>query len=181
MNNYVCLNIQSFINNRGATSSNNYQQGELSLGKSSLPEEEFPKDLRFTFNNVPFQFYRSEQGDNIEMEGQTLEFSPLSASKVHFLGVSSNGDMFDNIYFLNNTEVIHTGKLYLSDFVSELPAFQDQCALCFSYLNTRGGKRDHIKPKLWYSYIELPQLKTINKIRLEDNPFIHIFAITFES
>lgn len=177
---YHIFDISPYINNRGFTTHETYKDGFLSLGQSSLPAEQVTFDSIFYINNVPFVFKKNHIGDNIEMEGQLLKFSVLKVKNIHILGVSSNGDLYDSINLLYDEQLVERVKVYLSDFLSPQPYFEDQLALSFTHLNTRVGIKEHYKPNMWYYNVKLPAIPKINGIKLEDNPSMHIFAITFE-
>lgn len=178
MKQYHCLDIHNYVNNKGITSSRDYSKGSLSLGGSSLPIEEFPNENCYCFYGVPFKFCIEDHADNIELEGQTINIPTVVTNEISFLGVSCNSDLMDTVHFLFDETIVQSDKLYFSDLLSEKPAFKDESALKFSYLNTRVGKQNHFKPNIWYSSIKFLDYCKINKIMFEDNPFMHIFAIT---
>ncbi|MFB7120719.1 hypothetical protein ACWOMK_28970 [Bacillus thuringiensis] len=179
MDNFHCLDIKNFLNNKGSTQNSDFKKGALSMNGSSLPRELLPNNDYFYFNGIPFVFYFENNGDNIEMEGQTLEFADYFVNEAHFIGVSCNGDLMDDIHFLLDDKIVQTSKIYFSDLISEAPAFNDQCALKFPFLNTITGPKKHLKPKLWYCSIKFPKTFKVNGIKFEDNPFMHLFSVTF--
>ncbi|MGN7471965.1 hypothetical protein [Brevibacillus sp. SAFN-007a] len=181
MSKFWMLNIGPYLNNRGFTTEQNVQDGNLSLGGSSLPVEGVPLDREFVYKNIPFHFTYKLEGDNIELEGQTIGFPSQFISKIHVIGVSSNGSLSDYLYLLQNDVVVKKAKVCLSDFVETVPALGDELAINFEYLHTQVGRNDFYRPNLWYYCVDLEKTYFINGIRLEDNPFMHIFAVTFES
>jgi hypothetical protein len=182
MGTYVMLDLKAFLNNRGCTLLSENHLGSLSLGGSSLPTEEFPFGKTLTVDTVPFAFAQTETGnDNMECTEQTIPLSPCVVKQLHVLGTSSNTDLFDSVSFLYKGTIVHQGRLYLSSFTSSEPAFTDRSVLTFSALHTRAGRYDHIKPHLWYCSLPLAQPQIVDSLQFEDNPSMHIFALTIES
>ncbi|MBG9941026.1 hypothetical protein ABE237_21470 [Brevibacillus formosus] len=181
MSNYYYVDLTSYLNNRGFTTDRDYYRGFLSLGESSLPEEQVNFDKVYFCNDVPFRLCKNENFDNMATEGQRIDFPVLKVKKIHFLGVSNNGDLFDFLYFMFNSTCAYRTKLCFSDFISSEPAFGDQIAINFTYMNTRSGRLDHYKPNIWYYPITLEKNAEINGIEFEDNPSMHVFAITIET
>ncbi|ATF15815.1 hypothetical protein A616_28850 [Brevibacillus brevis X23] len=177
---YKSLDLCSYFNNRGLTSDADYKLGFLSLGNTSLPVEQVSFANDFIYDGIPFRFNKNETGDNIELAGQLVNFPSMYIKKLHFLGVSNNGDFFDDLHFMNDKQCVGTKRLYLSNFLNTHPSFDDKSAITFTYANTRGGKRDHYKPNIWYYSIDLEEPLFFNGIKFEDNPSMHIFAITVE-
>ncbi|MGA5691404.1 hypothetical protein [Cytobacillus pseudoceanisediminis] len=179
MHQFHCLNLTSFVNNRGITKDNEYELGSLSIGNSSFPESGVDWEKTFWFNQIPFKFSKTDYYDNLELIGQTIPFEEMKVRTIHFLGVSSNGDFSEEISFYHKSKLVFKDRLYLSDFLSKKPMFSDQCAIKFEYLHSPSGRYKHVEPRLWYNTIHFDDFYHIDSITLEDNPFIHIFAITF--
>ncbi|MFJ7734147.1 hypothetical protein ACIQXF_20055 [Lysinibacillus sp. NPDC097231] len=182
MDKYVCLSLNQYFNNIGTTNSSNFLRGELSLGESSLPQENIPFGTPFIFEGTPFLLSKNtDLSDNIQMENQQIRLKDIPRiKKLHFLGVSNNGDLYEEIHFLKNNKNVYSDFLKLSDFTSSDSFFDDKRALQFEYMYTRKGINTSYKPSMWYNYIKFPHPIPIDEIVFEDNPFIHIFAITLE-
>lgn len=179
---YVMLDLKAFLNSRGCTPLRENHLGCLSLGGSSFPAEEFPFGKTLTVDTVPFVFGQTEtDDDNMECTEQTVPFSPCVVKQLHVLGTSSNADLFDTVSFLYQGAIIHQGRLCLSSFMSSEPAFTDRPVLAFSALHTHAGRYDHIKPRLWYCSLPLAQPQLVDSLQFEDNPSMHVFALTIES
>ncbi|SFS44344.1 hypothetical protein [Marininema halotolerans] len=176
------LDITPYVNNRGVTQADvDHQIGFITTGGCSLPFEEIPIEAGLIIEGVPFQFSYTDEGDNIELEGQILRFSPVTARKIHILGVSTNGNFFDRIQFLSEERLIHTDRLALTNFIEREPFFpKNRVALQFTYMNTRVGPRNSLHPILWHTALDFEKERSFDTIILEDNPSMHIFAITFE-
>jgi hypothetical protein len=177
---FEVINLNPYFTNHGFTFENNQEIGNLSLGGSSLPGTNISFDIPFQVDDIPFQLGKNCDGDNVEMSGQVIAFKEMKIHRIHVLGVSNNGDFYDWIYLSNNGKQLLKEKLYLSDFVSIKPSFNDKLAISFPYLHSQGGIREQYKPNLWLYSINVSEDFGINQITLEDNPFIHIFAITIE-
>ncbi|WP_157670263.1 hypothetical protein [Bacillus cereus] len=174
------MNMEPFVNNRGMTYEEECEKGNLTLGNSSLPAEVLMKKKSIKFSGVPFHFTYIEAGDNIELEGQIIDLMNIKAYKFHFIGISSNGNLYDNVYFLKDGILVHKDRLFLSDTIATEPAFLDQCVLSLDYAHSVVGKNSNLKPNLWYYCIDFGEEVEFNQIQFEDNPFMHIFAMTIE-
>lgn len=177
---YLCLNLEKYLNNKGTTSEDDMKNGNLSIGNSSLPEKNVLLNTEFSYKNIPFFISKKDYFDNIELEGQKLTFKPLPITAIHILGVSSNGDYFEPIHFVRNNEVVNSEIFFLTDFLSSEPAFRDEPAIQCKYLHTQSGINNYYKPTIWYDCIRFDQSIEVDGLQLEDNPFIHIFAISLE-
>jgi hypothetical protein len=56
--------------------------------------------------------------------------------------------------------------------------FNDKRAMQLRYLNSYSGRYDGIQPTIWYNRFDLGEASEMNQLEFEDNPSIHIFAIT---
>ncbi|MBJ8030425.1 hypothetical protein [Bacillus cereus group sp. N21] len=177
---FIELDIGPFVNNRGMTYEGECNKGNLTLGQSSLPAEVLMSREFFESNGVPFHFTYYEAGDNLEMMGQTIDIENITARRAHFFGASSNGSFYEDVYFLKDRIEVFKCCVHLSDIISVNPDFSDQCALTLDYVHSINGKNYNFSPRLWHYCIDFVNDVDFNQIRFEDNPFIHIFAITFE-
>ncbi|SDW03574.1 hypothetical protein SAMN05444487_101145 [Marininema mesophilum] len=177
------LDITPYINNRGITQANiDHHLGFISVGGCSFPLEEVPIETGLICEEIPFLFSRTDEGDNIELEGQTLSFAQVLAGQVHILGVSTNGNFFDRVQFFREGKLVRVSRLALTNFIEREPFFpQNRVALQFTHVNTRVGPKDTFKPILWHTSLDLEGEFSIDTICFEDNPSMHIFAITIES
>lgn len=179
-NSYFCLDLSSYFNNKGITSESNMKEGMLSLGYSSFPEKGFPNKEVFYYKNVPFKLAKDSFYDNVELSEQIIEFPQKQVESVYVLGVANNGDFFEKITFLCNGERVEDGDLHFTDFMSTYPVFNNELVYRADYLHTVTGKYTYVKPILWYDAIHLQDKKNIDAIQVEDNPSMHIFAITLK-
>ncbi|MCK6259493.1 hypothetical protein LCY76_23255 [Fictibacillus sp. KIGAM418] len=178
---YKPLNITTYLNNLGSTYKEEYINGKLTVSGSSFPAEYIPYDKEFFYNNVPFQFFLTPNGDNIELEGQALQFPAIEVKTIHFIGVSNNGDFSEKISFMDKDQLKFTSTLSFTDWIEPLPRFKEnEPVIHFPWIHTEVGVNKNIASSLWYQRIDLNKKTKVNKIVLEDNPSMHIFSITFE-
>ncbi|SDN48933.1 hypothetical protein SAMN04488137_4664 [Fictibacillus solisalsi] len=178
---YKPLNITTYLNNRGSTYKQEYIHGKFTVSGSSFPAEYIPYDKVFVYKNVPFQFLLTSNGDNIELEGQSLHFPAIDVKTIHFIGASNNGDFSEKINFCYDNQQKYASTLSFTDWIAPLPRFnENEPAIRFPGIHTEVGINKHMNSNLWYQRIDFNKKTRVNKIELEDNPSMHIFSITFE-
>ncbi|MFJ1121942.1 MULTISPECIES: hypothetical protein [Bacillus cereus group] len=178
--NYIKLDFRQQFNNQGFTKTGLEAEGALSFGGSSLPAEYCPKGL-FEMEGVPYELFVDEpNGDNIELEGQTIFFGKNMYKKIHILGASNNGDFYESIQLVNDDQFIASYRVHLTDFVSREPKFGNRLAVEFPYINNKIGELKQFIPKIWCDSITFDQPLEFNCIKFGDNPSMHIFSITLE-
>ncbi|MCP1311557.1 hypothetical protein [Paenibacillus tyrfis] len=180
MTNYHMLDITSYLNNVGCTNDNNISHGELSLGKLSLPEKFLPFGSIFYYEKIPFKFIKYNQYDNIELSGQIINFKAKQITKVHLLGTASEADMYGDVHFCNNNQIVHSDKMFFSHFTKSKSSFRDQLALQFPYIHLPTGILNQVSPSIWYDVISFPKSTAVSSIHFEDNPCLHLFCLTIE-
>ncbi|MEC1178641.1 hypothetical protein P9B03_09125 [Metasolibacillus meyeri] len=174
------LQILDFLNNKGITKIEECDKGFISNGRSSLPFELLPKNT-IKHKNIPFYIqFNKDNFDNIELNGQSIKFPNVSAKKIHFLGVSSNGSFREKIKFKLKGEIQSEGYLSFSDFLNEEPAFNDEKVLVFNYIHTLSGVYKSIKANIWYNSTNFEEVMQFDEIVFPDNLSMHIFSITTE-
>ncbi|SDZ37968.1 hypothetical protein [Bacillus sp. 166amftsu] len=175
---FIPIHLDSYCNNIGVTSNDTIYEGNLTLNGSSLPlEGPFCKQV-FYFEHIPFYMKKLSKFDNIAMEGQEIKVNAYNAKNIHIIGNSVSGSYFDDISFKSEGEIIERKRLSLTDFISEEPVFNNQLFYRFTKINSRQPL--HLKGSLWKQSINFEPSINVESIILEDNPFIHIFAITIE-
>jgi len=178
---YTPLNIEKFFNNRGFTSKNDIAKGNLTLGNSSFPLDKFPLENPIIYKGIPFCFYHNLYGDNIELSGQKITFPSLNSNKLHIIGNSSNGNLSDYIYILNQNNIMSKVKIKLTCLTETTPFFNNECFWKFDYLHNPLEGSNINSGVLWYVSIDIKDVINFDSFEFPDNPFIHIFAITVES
>ncbi|WP_339148462.1 hypothetical protein [Sutcliffiella sp. BMC8] len=177
---YKVLNIEPYINNRGFTSISTVKEGNLTLGNSSFPLEKFLHNNTYFHKDVPFHFYSNSKGDNIELMGQRIELpSIIRADSLHIIGNSSNGSFSDNILFILNNNIILKKKINLTCLLETNSLFQNYIFKKFDYLHNMNGICYDESGTLWYEIVEFDRTLQFNEILLPDNPFMHIFSMTY--
>ncbi|GMX63799.1 hypothetical protein Elgi_03530 [Paenibacillus elgii] len=180
---FHAMDLRPYFNNRGFTYESRCEEGRLTMGSSSFPAESIRFGRMYRFDGIPFRYQTSEDGDNIETSGQTvaLPWMPGTLDCVHALGVSANGDSFDRVSFVAGDRLLHTARLALTDFVSDRPAFGDRLAMTLPYMHMVSGRYAHVRPNLWLCSIPYPgEVGAARALVFEDNPSMHIFAMTLE-
>lgn len=180
MKTYQTLSLHDYVNNRGITYQNEYDKGQLTIGGASLPAELIMSVQDPIIEGIPFQFIYQDQGDNIELEGQSLRFPPLEAEALHVVGCSSNGNLYEEISLLREGHVVCETRLSLTDVIEREPAFHDRAAYAFDYIHTVSGINHHLTSNLWLDSLTFSQKVVFDEIRFQDNPFMHIFAMTIQ-
>ncbi|OTQ85763.1 hypothetical protein BG30_09605 [Bacillus subtilis subsp. subtilis] len=178
---YKCLDISKSFNNIGSTTISTYKNGDFSLGSSSFPREKIKFNEPIYFYSIPFKFFLNEMKDNIQMTGQKIPMNPIrNAKAIYFLGAANNGHMSGNVTLSYKEVITKKFTLYFTDFTSNVAVFNDLPALKFDYLHTRSGIYEAIKPTIWFNCVIFNDEINFDEIEFEDNPFIHIFAITIK-
>lgn len=174
---YTTLDLTAHFNNIGVTTHDNKQNGMLSLAGSSLPfEGPFKKNVYYT-NGIPFNLKKEGEFDNISLQSQRIELNSKFLKAIHFVGNSESGSYFDQIFLISEGDIIHKGLISLTDFLSEDSSFNNSLVYRFQTVHNRPS---HHKGSLWLHSLYLPKTMQVDTLIFEDNPFIHIFAITIE-
>ncbi|MEH6989564.1 hypothetical protein [Cytobacillus firmus] len=174
---YTTLDLTEHFNNIGVTTNENKQNGMLSLAGSSLPFEGPFKENEYYSNEIPFKLKKESEFDNISLQSQKIKINSKHLKAIHFVGNSESGSYFDRIFLISNGDVIYKGSISLTDFLSEGPSFNNLLVYRFHKVNNRPP---HYNGSLWLHSIYLPNTMQVDTLEFEDNPFIHIFAITIE-
>lgn len=180
MKTYQPLTLNDYVNNRGITYQNEYENGQLTIGGASLPAELIMNVKNAAVEGIPFQFIYQGQGDNIELEGQSIHLPTLEAEALHVVGCSSNGNLYEEITLLREGNVVCESRLSLTDVIEREPAFNDRVAYAFDYIHTVAGINHHLTSSLWLDSLTFSQKVVFDEIRFQDNPFMHIFAMTIQ-
>ncbi|MGE6631480.1 hypothetical protein [Bacillus sp. NPDC077027] len=177
---YQTINLEPYVNNRGMTYEKDYQKGKLTLGNASFPAELLLKEQEPVIHGIPFEFIYINKGDNIELEGQSIQLGQIKAEALHIVGCACNGNLYEDVTFLLNGHPVHQSRLSLTDVIEQEPAFSDRLALSFNYIHTVTGINRHLGSRLWHDTLSLPKGTLFDEIQFEDNPSMHIFAMTLE-
>ncbi|WEG19158.1 hypothetical protein PQ478_21625 (plasmid) [Alkalihalophilus pseudofirmus] len=174
--------INDFINNRGFTSISESKTGELTHTGMSLPGDDLIYNTELQVNGVPFFITKDENNlDNIELEGQLVPFKITTVKRIHFLSLSCYGSYFQNLNLFNDEVVVDIKPFYTTELINKQPAFEKvRTGLFFDYVHNKKGKVTNLTGTIWHSEIDLAYPKKINAVLFEDNPAIHVFAITLE-
>lgn len=170
------------MNNQGFSHLNDIDKGELTHVGTSIPAEKIRFNENTKVNSVPFKFMRNKDNkDNVELEGQLIQFPSSNVRKIHFLSLSCYGSYFQEVKLLNDNNPVSQSYLYTTELAMEAPEYEQiYKGISFDYLHNRKGEIPNLQGNIWHSYIDIGSTREINQIKFEDNPAIHIFAITLE-
>lgn len=174
---YSFVNINSYLNNKGITDEDQIKLGDLSIGKSSIPLKLIEKNNPFTVGNIPFSINTKEKFDNICAENQRIEIN-TNLKNIYILGVSCQGDYFEEMKIIKDENVIEKFNIGFTDFLSSKPYFNDVLAFRSEYSHTQTGIAKDLKISIWLNSISLDRETFVKNLILPDNIFLHIFGIT---
>lgn len=174
---YKTLDLTVHFNNIGIATNENKQKGMLSLAGSSLPFEGPFKKNEYYCNNIPFRLKKETEYDNISLQSHKVEINSKSLKAIHFVGNSESGSYFEPVFLMEKGDIVHKGLISLTDFLSEVSSFSNLLVYRFQSVNNRPS---HYKGSLGLHSLYLPNTMEVDILKFEDNPFIHIFAITIE-
>ncbi|PZD94479.1 hypothetical protein DNH61_18990 [Paenibacillus sambharensis] len=180
MRQFKCLDLTGCMNNRGITTIDKRDKGEINASGCSFPAEELPLGEVFVVDDVPFLMGRGGDFDNVVPEGQIIEFPESELAVIHVLGASNDGNMMEPLALLRHREWIHEEPLRLSYFIPQTPFATNRAAITMSCLHSNGGPLPQYKPILWYEAVAVELPCAVDGMKLADNLCMHIFAITIE-
>ncbi|MGH0435016.1 hypothetical protein ACQVOM_12240 [Bacillus basilensis] len=179
---YHCLDLSKYVNNKGITSFEDREQGELdSFIKLSIPDSFLQKHMNFSYkdDSVPFIFNIDGIYDNIEINNQSIHIEPKSYSDIFLIGTCNNGNFYHDL-LIKNDESSLIKRAYFSDLFDEEPSNKEICFKHINYMHSPQGINESFSPRLWFFHISLENSMLINQIKFDYNPFIHIFSITLK-
>lgn len=156
---------------------------------SSLPGPILPNGTLVLLNQVPFQFPVTDAGrdDVVCCEEQTIQLAPAEGYKeLSVLGLAVNGSFSEEMtiaYLDGSTEV---KRLFLLDWYdhdkfpgNEYP-YGEQLAILMPYHHRKEIVMEQATA-IWQYTVSLRGDQPVRSIRLPDNPFMYIFALTLHN
>jgi hypothetical protein len=133
--------------------------------------------MHFKFNGVNFLTADSysEYPDNTTALGQTIPYPSLTATRLAFLGSSTNGPQSGTATITYTDNTTQTFQLGFNDWAARTPG--NTVALTMQYLNGLQGKRV-VKNYMYYMQVSLIAGKTVASLTLPTNSDIHIFGFS---
>ncbi|HEY0076532.1 MAG TPA: basic secretory protein-like protein [Abditibacteriaceae bacterium] len=131
------------------------------------------------WNNVPFQFGVASENNLISCKGQTLPIAEGKYSSLWLLGAAVGGSQKGQEFLVTYTDgKTQTLAQHFSDWYLPRDFPGESRALKMDYRNMSNGARD---PRSFYAYsygFALDTNKTVQSLKLPDNPSIKILAVT---
>lgn len=133
------------------------------------------------FENIPFIFPCKEDGhnNNIECYNNVINFQSGYYKSIYFLGSCDNGSFKEKINLIYEY-VQDIFFLPMTDWVAENPLFGELKAVNCTHVHSSQKDLFKLKPKIWMQRVKINPDNKLVKIRLPDNPCLHIFSITLE-
>lgn len=136
--------------------------------------------MHFKFNGVNFLTADSysEYPDNTIPMGQTIVYSPFTATRLAFLGSATNGPKVGTATITYTDGTTQNFQLGFNDWTKPSPAlYNNSIALTMQYRATLRGKQN-IRSYLYYMQVMLHSGKTVASLTLPNNGNIHIFGFS---
>ncbi|CUB19111.1 hypothetical protein BN2127_JRS3_01775 [Bacillus safensis] len=171
------LNLKEYFNSTGITTLDEASKGSLDIfANLSFPKEYFQENMYF--NNIPFKIELDSILDNISIDDELkVSFERNNFTDVYILGACNNGNFSNNIHFYSEENLIFSKKIHITDLMEEIPYKRNEKFVTSDYVYTPNGKLD-TTISLWVERIQFSKEFLLDSLTLEENPFIHIFAIT---
>lgn len=181
----VPVPLREYLNWKGVSWPERGIVGQVDPHGSSLPGEALPSDAVITIQDVPYLIPKTDSSadDLISCEGQRIALpSPCSVQEIRVLGFSVFGDYTDQIGLLYaEDEVAETRAFGLTDWFQYLPGSaahfgEDEGIVLPYFLDDEGVARRPVA--LWIQRIPADPAMTLRELRLPENPFMYMMAIT---
>jgi hypothetical protein len=201
MGDYICIDLKSYFNHKAIEGGNNslYHKNpeHFGLGPQHLYFKEIPysdSENELQIESIPFQFsdQSTDMGfDNIRCEEQNIyiQIKESNIKKVHILGCSVFDHFKDEmIVTFSNGQSEQAGISFFGwsrvssieskhQFIFDREFLSDNRVAVLDCLNTNEQKVGYT-----YCYSTLKNMcSKPNSIKLPDNNFMHIFAMTLET
>ena len=180
------LNLESFFNNDGISTSKNRTDGDFTGAGNTYPAEDLPpSNSRFECENIPFIFPDKSDGrnNNIALDGQHVPVPEGNFEAIYLLGASDSASLEDTVSLVFADDSRETVFLGLSSW-----------RLCH---NLKYGERVAVKCRgyhfpsrhvhttqigvdygMWMQRLPVRRPGTLCTIEFPDNPNMHIFSLT---
>lgn len=153
---------------------------------SSLPGPILPNGAPVELNRVSFRFPVTDAGreDVVCCEEQTILFDPADGyGRLSVLGLAVNGSFSEEMTVAYKDGSTEQKRLYLLDWYdhdkfpnNEYP-FGEQLAILMPYHHRQDILMEQ-STAIWQYAVSLRRDQPVQSIRLPDNPFMYIFAVT---
>jgi hypothetical protein len=136
--------------------------------------------MHFKFNGVGFLTADSysEYPDNTVALGQTIAYSSFTATRLAFLGSSTNGPQVGTATITYTDATKQTFQFGFNDWTLPAPLrYGNSVALTMQYRDGLQGK-SLVKNYMYYMQVPLVAGKTVASLTLPTNSNIHIFGFS---
>lgn len=188
---FECVNIDNYFNNRVVYDPNKRDE-IVGIDGDAYIDKTFPKmnAISKTDDNVPIHFAKTEKGDNIIAQNQTIEIKQGTYTKAYFFGFMHWGAKYDYVKFRFSNGCEIKKKVWFYDWNNPadeaidsgrlIDGFDRVKKICKCVGISKYGLG--VKGAVYvYSYdVDLPRNAELIEIILPDNMFMHIFAITLK-
>lgn len=171
------LDLKQYFNSKGITNLKDATEGSLDeFAQLSLPMHHF-QDIMY-HEGIPFNLELNSTYDNLSVERETrITFQRNYYTDLYVLGACNNGNFFNEIKFYEGDKLAFSQKIHLSDIMEDIPYKENKKFLDSPYVHSPNGYM-YIKTSLWVEHLKFKEKTVIDSLILEENPFVHIFAIT---
>lgn len=176
--------LEPYLNWKGITWKQKGIAGQLDPRASSIPGEVFPNDTWIHIRGVPFRIPKtdSERDDMISCEGQQIDFAgTTSVRSILLLGFSVFGDYSDAATLVYEDGTTAQQSLALTDWFQytsdKTGLFGESAAIEIPYF-LDGEEKAERPTAVWLQHIPANPASGLKRLRLPDNPFMFILALT---
>ncbi len=180
----VPISLDAHLNWKGVTWRELDIQGQVDPRGASIPGEVYPQEGSLNIGGIPFHIPASNSAreDMVSCEGQQIVCSkPGQYETLIVLGFSVFGDYSDFIGFSYENAISELKPLELTDWFQYYPnksaLFGEETAFEIPYFLDEA--EEVARPvAVWLQRIPCNPALTLQQIRLPDNPFMFIVAMT---
>lgn len=176
---YKIIELSDKFNNVGITKSDDYIEGDLTIGGSSFPKDDMKDSFPSIYNNIPFKIEYENKYDNVSTDGQHIKIGSY-ISEIHIVGTSCPGDYLEEFVLCKDDGKRKEFKIGFSDFLSIEPCFEESLIYQSNYAHSQFGRAEHLKISMWINSIVIEEKEFIEELILPKNMFLHIFSITIK-
>ena len=176
------LNIESYLNSKGLTTSSTFQKGNLTPSGSSIPWSGV-EHITSTKSGLRYKIYSEYKNDNIECLGQTIKTSleKFCIEEIGIAGLGIYGGYRDTIQVTREDNSLLTLPIKFSSFLKNDVCYKGNHKLYEEYdfiYNKNVYEIPNQVGLIWECFLKLEYPMKVKSIQLPINPCIHIFSIT---
>ncbi|MNW36265.1 hypothetical protein D3C74_132740 [compost metagenome] len=181
----LVVDLTNYYNNKGVSWASLEIWASLEHSGLSLPGECLPNDEIVKCVQVPFYFPKTNMVDHDHMicEGQTITLDKVDQeySYLYFLGFSTWGDYKEIVTLIyddfEEKSMIGLSFMNRLHWDEKLVFLEEEIGITIPNCIDGNHNPLMISTGIWVNKISLSRHK-LRKIKLSDNPYMHIFAMT---